>query len=64
MENLDAMDPADLREFAVVSRNLAEYALTKACAMELRATGDIAGAQTREAQCDAIYKSLPDWARW
>jgi len=46
------------------ARKLATYASLKACAMALRASGQIARATTHEDACDRIYNALPEDLRW
>jgi hypothetical protein len=71
--NLDAMEPADLREWAdklpdtLPSRLhtlLAGYARRKADAMDARLDGRIKWALNLEAQCEQIYFFLPPECRW
>ena len=64
--NLDCLsiDPDDLREAANVLHALAQYARRKAEAMEHRLAGNVNVALILEAQLDAQYRKLPEWARW
>jgi len=64
--NLDdlSVDPAELREAAVVLEKLARYARKKATAMETRMAGNIPAAMVHEVLLERIYKDLPEWARW
>jgi hypothetical protein len=71
--NLDAMEPAELREWAAALPDtmpghlrslLTSYARHKADAMEYRAGGAIVGAIVFERQCDRIYNLLPAECRW
>jgi hypothetical protein len=71
VENLDAATPDDLRAYARrvreirgVLASLATYAEEKAEVIEQRARGDVAVALLREKQLEAIYGTLPRWARW
>jgi hypothetical protein len=62
--NLDVEPPCDLEILAGVFQMLHCYAKNKADATRDRWTGDVQHALELEAQCDAIYKNLPDWAKW
>jgi hypothetical protein len=64
--NLDAMDPAELREFGEgePNDNLRFYAFTKANAMEKRLAGEIAEAINLECECERLYAALPLNLRW
>lgn len=63
-ERLNELNLPVASEDAHVRDKLARYASHKAYAMKCRAQGIIASAMQLEAGCDAIYKSLPDWAKW
>lgn len=43
---------------------LAQYAETKADAMQSRSSGNINRASVLERYCNAIYDNLPEWAQW
>lgn len=43
--------------------DLANYASSKATAMQCRLRGDVESALMYEKICDGIYDRLPDWAR-
>lgn len=62
--NLDDMDVDSLRVVAASLSILASYARLKATAMDNRAAGRIADAIAGEAQCDRLYRMLPDSHRW
>lgn len=62
--NLDDETREDLEEKEHAFSKLHSYAIKKGRAMELREQGKIEAASRFEAQCDAIYESLPDWAKW
>lgn len=64
--NLDCftMDPKELYEVGRVFQKLANYATTKSCAMKDRLAGNIKAALESERKCEAIYRTLPSWARW
>ena len=62
--NLDDMDVDSLRVVAASLSILASYARLKATAMDNRAAGRIAEALAGEAQCDRLYRSLPDLHCW
>ena len=64
MENLDAMDESELLGARDTFITLANYCTRKRRAMEFRVAGRIAAAQLYEQECQEIYDSLPDWARW
>jgi hypothetical protein len=65
-ENLDcvSIDPADLEALAVAYGALGRYAAVKAQAMRARLAGSMLAAERFERQLEAIYQSLPEWARW
>jgi hypothetical protein len=60
--NLDSMSPGELTEYARAMDTLAEYARTKAQAMQYRAKGDVM-ALLPESRCNELYDSLPAWAK-
>lgn len=62
--NLDAMNVDDLRVAAASLQLLANYARLKATAMERRARGQVSEALAGEAQCERLYRMLPDAHRW
>lgn len=73
--NLDGMWPDDLRKFAmdIVGNlkiptgprvNLMNYGFRKADAMEHREAGRITQALQIEAECDRLYRALPESYRW
>jgi hypothetical protein len=62
--NLDCMTEDDLRAVAVELRRMAHYADSKLLAMRQRLDGDITRALYTEAQCERIYKQMPDNWRW
>jgi hypothetical protein len=77
IENLDGSWPDDLRDYVnringvllpvqylQVRDDLADYASTKAAAMEERSSGNIPRALELEGKCERIYARLPEWARW
>lgn len=43
---------------------LLRYAQTKAMAMELRLAGKVEQARMLEADCEAVYDTMPRWCRW
>jgi hypothetical protein len=64
--NLDALsvDSADYDLAADVLGQLAAYAHAKARAMRLRVQGDVEAALSWEKHQEALYRKLPQWARW
>jgi hypothetical protein len=62
--NLDAMSDDELREFIDTCGRLESYARAKRLALVQRAHGYILQATTLERECDRIYKTLPESARW
>jgi hypothetical protein len=69
--NLDAVDEDDLATFIEVASEargnlhmLATYAQYKKEAIQYRAAGNIPSALFLEAECDRIYKRLPEGLRW
>jgi len=62
--NLDAMSPEDLRDVIDALRTLADYASYRITSTQLRCAGLIARAQRSEAMQQAIYDTLPEWAKW
>lgn len=71
----DQLD-ADIDQLAAISRDksqpenkqlalqLIDYCLWKCLAMRARLHGSIAQAREHESNCDRIYRSLPESARW
>lgn len=55
--------PEKPQGYVGAARTLKRYAASKATAMSLRATGNIAAALRYEAICERLYKELPDFAR-
>ena len=51
-------------EVYVAVVRLRAYAIWKADATRARENGAIGAALGLEAECDAMYKRLPEWARW
>lgn len=47
-----------------VVSSLAGYAANKAAAMQCRAKGQVSHALIHERNCERIYESLPECARW
>lgn len=62
--NLDALTPEDLRDAIDALRALADYASYRLTSIQLRESGLIAKAQRIEAMQQAIYDTLPEWAKW
>ena len=62
--NLDGMDPSELWSLANTLNTLQGYCVTKAIAMDCRATGKLGEAIRLEGRCEAIYASLPPEAKW
>jgi hypothetical protein len=63
-ENLDAINDADdLQQLHYAYYALSRYAWNKMMAVRLRRVGSIDVARRHEAECDNIYRHLPDWAR-
>jgi hypothetical protein len=62
-ENLDALESAELREYAASLQHLANLALYLAQAKELRLAGNIQAAIAQEKVADSFYKTLPDWCK-
>lgn len=54
--------PKEARDAA--TSKLAEYARHKGAAMRYRLRGRIALAMANEEICEAIYRELPEFARW
>lgn len=50
--------------YTTIVARVAGYAANKAAAIQCRLSGDISGAMTYEAICDAIYRRLPEDLRW
>lgn len=66
-DRLFQADPADAAECELAretARQLGLYAWHLYRARQCREEGRIPGALGQEAQADAIYDQLPDWARW
>lgn len=61
-----ACDPALPTPRSIITglRRLSRYACGIADARDARIAGRIADAVQYEAQCERIYSSLPEWARW
>jgi hypothetical protein len=64
--NLDCCTicPDAMRVLASVYDTYAQYAETKASAMDARLSGRIRDALALERRCDGLYRSLPQSARW
>lgn len=64
--NLDDMsvDPNDYIDAEAVLKQLAAYCSLKQRAMRARLSGAVEVAVAWEQQMEAIYKRLPEWARW
>jgi hypothetical protein len=64
--NLDDIttDPKEMAEVADVLAKLSLYASKKAKAMQFRAAGAIANAVVEEHSMEAVYQTLPRWAKW
>jgi hypothetical protein len=62
--NLDDQWASDLKVVSEVLHQLGTYAELRSQAMGYRYNGEIQPAICLEAQCDEIYKMLPEWARW
>lgn len=54
----------ELRQAADAMEKLGDYCDRKARAMEARSAGRIAEALGYENFADAIYRRLPEWAKW
>ncbi len=57
-------DEAELAQLAEVFSELQRYTLLRQQAVKFRRQGYIAVAIGSEIAMDAIYKALPDWAKW
>lgn len=64
--NLDGLtiDPTDLSALANHLDTLRQYARTKADAMRYRASGNTTRALSLEAQCERLYRKLPENWQW
>lgn len=62
--NLGACTVEELEAYHKAFTGLASYAQTKAKAMRARVDGRINAALLDEEDCEAIYKRLPDAAKW
>lgn len=52
------------RNYTILARTCANYAMNKACAMKLRLEGNIQGAMTYEHACELCYDQLPKDLQW
>lgn len=59
-----AMFPSKPPRYQRATRDLLRYAELKNTAMAMRENGKVSAAMHYESACDAIYKRLPDFARW
>jgi hypothetical protein len=62
--NLDDCWVKERQRYRKVFLSLANYCEIKSWASEHRAAGRIDIALQCEAECEEIYKHLPEWARW
>jgi hypothetical protein len=58
------MEPNDVDALALVYETLAKYARLKAIAMQSRLKGFPVSAWRHEDECDRLYLTLPEWAKW
>lgn len=56
--------PSRPAHYVRTTYDLGHYAANKATAMGCRLRGDVRAAEVYESICEAIYKRLPDYARW
>ena len=56
--------PGRPKGYLRITQDLANYAVNKITAMQLRLKGKIEQAQVYEGICERIYADLPDFARW
>lgn len=64
MENLDAMQHVELLERITAYKNLSQYCELRWFAYHRRLEGKIEEALRYEKKMDALYKKLPQWAKW
>lgn len=62
--NLDAMSESDLKSFRTTFETLSAYCAAKRLAMRARQSGRIADATAHERECESLYQSIPEGARW
>jgi len=64
--NLDdtTCNPKEYLDTASVLENLSKYLRHKAAAQIARKRGNMTTAIMNDQKCDALFKKLPDWARW
>lgn len=64
--NLDDMsvDASDYETASEVFRKLSAYVDLKAQAIKYRKQGITLAARNIEVECEHIYESLPQWAKW
>jgi hypothetical protein len=62
--NLDGASETDLREISETLAKLARYADHKGNFKLWERSGIVPAARYHSIQCDEIYATLPNWAKW